>query len=448
MIEEIPKSWKVIQLGATKEMTLRIAPDDRRRLLRVAWPCLLGLGLSLFLYWMASDWAYANAKYAVFVGFYLMLALPVSLAVGTAVARLGSRSNWSLLVVPLTALLVIGVFAELHDRQIREWEEESRTALYSLKALATPDTTFSPIAEPAVKTIGALTGARSGISSVALSPDGQTAAASVRDNKVILWDIPSGKQLQVLTNHTRPVLSVAFSPDGRLLASGGADNTVQLWDLSSKRLVRTLTGHTDHIVSVAISLDGRVLASAGIDRTIRLWDTGSYAERCAPLTHPSSVFQVAFSPDGAVAASAGLDGRVRVWNVTTCSETNSFNPGSAVHSVSFSPYGGTLASAEYSRRVITIRLWDMATGAQKLALESDTKGSFPRIAFSPDGNLLAMADGSRTPRVWALPQGVPISATALYENAVHSVAFSADGRLMATGTEMGGAVVLWEVSDQ
>ncbi len=398
---------------------------------------------------MASDWAYANAEYAVLVGIYLLLALPVSLAVGTAVARVGSGSNWSLLIVPLMAMLVIGVFAELHNRQIREWEEASRTAFYSLKLLATPETTFGPNLDPAVTTIGALTGARAGISGVALSPDGQTAAASVRDNTVILWDIGSGKQVQVFTNHTRPVLSVAFSPDGRLLASGGADNTVQVWDLSGKRLVRTLTGHTDHVMSVAFSPDGRVLASAGIDRTLRLWDTGRYAERCVPLTHPSSVLQVSFSPDGAVVASAGLDGQIRTWDVIACSEMDSFEAGSAVHSVSFSPDGRTLATADYSTRgVITVRMWDTDTSTQRLALESETKGSLPRIAFSPDGSLLAMAYGSRTPRVWTLPQGLLTSATALYDNAVHSISFSSDGRLMATGTEMGGAVVLWGISRQ
>ena len=91
-----------------------------------------------------------------------------------------------------------------------------------------------------------------------------------------------------------------------------------------------------------------------------------------------------------------------------------------------------------------MRLWDMATGQEKRTLDGHQNYVLD-MAFSPDGRLLVTADEKRSfvwdaatgKRVAALPDGLPIGATA--------VAFSRDGRVLATALPE-GAIRLWEVA--
>jgi WD40 repeat protein len=108
--------------------------------------------------------------------------------------------------------------------------------------------------------------------SVAFSPDGRLVTSGSWDQKVILWDVETGKQVRTLKGHTEGVSSVAFSPDGRLLASGAWwDQTVILWDVEAGKQVRTLEGHAWTVSGVAFSPDGRLLASGSWDGTVILW---------------------------------------------------------------------------------------------------------------------------------------------------------------------------------
>ena len=71
-----------------------------------------------------------------------------------------------------------------------------------------------------------------GVTSVAISPNGQYIAAGSMDADVRMWDVSTGQLVERLRGHRHSVSSVAFTPDGKGLVSGSLDKTLKFWDLS------------------------------------------------------------------------------------------------------------------------------------------------------------------------------------------------------------------------
>ena len=68
------------------------------------------------------------------------------------------------------------------------------------------------------------------------------------------------------------VTSVAISPNGQFVAAGSLDTVVRIWDVATAQLVERLRGHRDSVYSVAFTPDGKGLVSGSLDKTLKYWD--------------------------------------------------------------------------------------------------------------------------------------------------------------------------------
>ena len=291
-----------------------------------------------------------------------------------------------------------------------------------------------------------LTGHTEEVSSVAFSPDGQTLASGSKDNTVRLWRVSDGALLQTLTGHSRAVWSVAFSPDGQTLASGSMYN-VRLWQVEDGALLQTLEWQTNIVTSVAFSPDGQTLATGSRSDTVRLWRVSDGTPLLTLTGHTEEVSSVAFSPDGQTLASGSLDHTVRVWRVSDGILLRTLEGHTdGVDSVAFSPDGQSLASGASDD---TVRLWRVADGTVLLTLTGHTDSAFypanVEAAFSPNGQILASGSSDHTVRVWRVSDGALLYTLEGPSDGLESVAFSPDGKTLASSGSRDGTVHLWRI---
>ena len=282
---------------------------------------------------------------------------------------------------------------------------------------------------------------------VDFSPDGQTLAlgggAYNKPCDILLWDIESRRIHAALKGHTDQIRDVEFSPDGQQLASASADKTVRLWDPSTAKVLALGRGHDATLWDVTFSPNGRYIATASSDYTIIMRDT-NLQEIYRLKGHTDRVKCLSFSPDGKSLASASNDGTVKLWDIGAYEKgTNRLLHDAAVCCLSFSPDDKILVTGSKNCQAV---LWDLATEQKILELRGHS-GSIWSVGVSNDGKMVVTGSVDRTVKLWDIHDGSLLYTLPIFPDEVHSVAFSPGDQFLAVGCR-DRSVILWDIANK
>ena len=206
----------------------------------------------------------------------------------------------------------------------------------------------------------------------------------------------------------------------------------------------TLRGHTGDVYCVRYSRDGRLLATASQDETARIWDAATGKCLFVLKGHAGDVHCVSFSCSGDNLATAGDDGKVCIWRTANGTLRKKFNAFTTrAVGVAYSPVVNALLASCGDR---DIKLVNINTGevlAHHLAHETTVEA----VAYSADGKLLATGGDDACVRLWSGKTGEPLTGIP-HDGVVNCLSFSGDGARLVTGQCSRRIVRIWDLNGQ
>lgn len=324
------------------------------------------------------------------------------------------------------------------------------------------------------------------------SPDGRTVAVMKPNTSVVsLVETPSGRQLYTLTpsGDAGVVEKMRFSADGTMLAvvHGSVDqgqtptgptsymrgSQVKIWDVKSGRELRSLAAN--ELPSEAdFSSDGRVVATIGSMGQISLWDVQSGSKLRDLTSSPMAAFTPPQIKPGQMPTMPNMaDIAAMMTNVMGTMAAGTM--GRTVTSLAFSPDGKTLVTGGVESKanidiaammsgkrpkgsktpdpqdlmkdlkveaIGQVQIWDVASGREIGNLKGHGR-AVGKVAFSHDGKLLATGGTDNTIKIWDFATKRELATLTGHTANIESLDFSPDGRLLASAGE-DGSTFLWD----
>jgi RNA polymerase sigma factor (sigma-70 family) len=381
----------------------------------------------------------------------------------------GSHPSW---IPPVRYQTIF--FSVTTGKELRRWDEETYISRLAFsadgKVLAQAMGGVTRLRDAATgKPIRERLGLPSFVVVVRFTPDGKRLLASCRGGQTGAWDPLTGEPLSPLSGtpeefagdaDTGMLLGTALSPDGRKAARVDGKGVLHVWDPTSGKVWCRIQDPAVANDQADFSPDGKLLAIKHQDNVVRIWDTltGKSKESLPEVGTTWSLPQGhVFSPDGRVLASAASSkdkSEIQLWEIATGKDlgTLAWQDNSFPQSFAFCPDSKCLIAAHTSQHPqkavkdhdIGLRLWELASRRELRRFKAPVSVFSRAIQVSPDGKTLAAA-ANDTVVLWELASGKERGRFPGHRDTVWSLAFSPDGRLLASGSVDYTALV-WDIT--
>ncbi|MFC1764274.1 protein kinase [Planctomycetota bacterium] len=254
--------------------------------------------------------------------------------------------------------------------------------------------------------------------------------------------------LMSFSPHGGSMWASALSPDGKRVVCGGPNRTIKVFDLAAgKELTSFSEAYTGIMQHVEFSPDGKRIASCDGSGSgeVKIWDTTDVNKPTTSIRHGAGFLApcVSFSPDGNQIVSAmASDGTIKVWDAATGTERLVLNEQKkGVWFVTFSPNGKDIVSAGRGGK---IKIWDAVSGDEKMSFQGHDD-VIETVSFNSDGSLFASGSDDNTIKIWNATTGSLVESLYGHEGPINAVAFSPDDKTIISGS-WDTTVRIWDIA--
>jgi WD40 repeat protein/uncharacterized caspase-like protein len=291
------------------------------------------------------------------------------------------------------------------------------------------------------------------------SPDSPATSQSVTGAmQTKIWDVKSGRELtNLMAGATASAIS--FSADAKVLATVSSMSTVSLWDTNSGSKLRDLSsspmdqfsalGNPANAGSVGSNKGGKSAPMPSL-KQMQSMQLPNMADMSAMMTNimgsmsagtmGRTVTSLAFSPDGRFLAVGGVESKS---NFDMDAMMKAATGPGGKRSKNQPPTDPQDFMKNMKVEAIgQVVLWDVASGRELGALKGHGKG-VTQVAFSHDGRLLASSSSDNTIKIWDVASRSELRLLKGHTTNIDSLDFSPDSRLLASASD-DGSTLLWD----
>jgi WD40 repeat protein len=326
----------------------------------------------------------------------------------------------------------------------------------------------------------------------AVCSDGTHVISGGGDNAARLWRLRTTtsmnlKLVQQFADHTSAIIALAVSTDGTRVVSAAADGGANIWNIAENSKVRPLPG----VRQLALTSDGSFIVGIHDTDGLCCWELADGKEGFSPVRpsaavdmlavcatshlialgahygstvwlHDTSkngyngqvdvlsariqgggIVALAFTPDGSYLVMACLDGQLRTLNCSTLSVVQdgfgARGPQDRIAALLVTPDG---RMALFGGRSKVVHICNIRSRTYVASLH-DSRGAVVCLAMAPDGKHVFVGREGGIVQMWDVPQRCHVASLAHGgQDAITSLAVTADGSLMLAGTA-GGHICCW-----
>uniref|UniRef100_A0A2M4APQ3 Serine-threonine kinase receptor-associated protein n=1 Tax=Anopheles triannulatus TaxID=58253 RepID=A0A2M4APQ3_9DIPT len=247
--------------------------------------------------------------------------------------------------------------------------------------------------------VGTFEGHKGAVWGVALNDQATLAASGAADFTGKIWNAVSGEEVHSL-QHNHIVKTVAFSRDSQYLVTGSNEKLVRVFDLNTDgNALESYTGHAGSVKRALFCRNEKCVISCADDKSLRLWDrnSGQEAHRVEFTTNPNGL---ELSKDGTI-LTVTYGTCIAFYEADTLQKLKEITIPTRVASASLHPDKQIFVCGGEDFKMYK---YDYITGNE---IES-FKGHFGpvhSVSFSPDGELYASGSEDGTLRLWQTTVG-------------------------------------------
>ncbi|KAH8327844.1 hypothetical protein KR067_000935, partial [Drosophila pandora] len=223
------------------------------------------------------------------------------------------------------------------------------------------------------------------------------------------WNM-DGRLVSTLGQHKGHVMDLKWNKNGKSLLSAGVDNTTIIWDAFTGQCLQQFAFHKAPVISVAWQ-DNQTFASCSSDKQIHVCRLGINQPIKTFEGHTDEVNVIEWCPQGQLLASCSDDMTLKIWSMDRDQCCHDLHEHSMeIYTIKWSATGpGTnnphadliIASASFDA---TVKLWDVERGVCTHNLTMHTEPVYS-VAFSPDGKHLATGGFDKSVYIWSTQTG-------------------------------------------